>query len=86
VIVGISIGRGIGSRTVIVGFGFILFGGGSGRATGFILLHPIDIIHILCFEAKRAQCTVFATSHNFDTEAEWKSTEVLHNKGGFIPV
>jgi hypothetical protein len=86
VIVGISIGRGIGSRIVIAGFWFILFGRGSRKATGFILLHPIDIIHILCFEAKHAQHTGFATSHDFNMEAEQKTTEILHNKGGFIPV
>jgi hypothetical protein len=86
VIVGISIGRGIGSRIVIAGFWFILFGGGPRGATGFILLHPIDIICILCFEVECTQHTGFATPHDFNMEAERNSAEVLHNKGGLIPV
>jgi hypothetical protein len=40
----------------------------------------------LCFEAKHTQRTGFATSHDFNMEAEQKSAEIPCNKGGFIPV
>ena len=51
----------------------------------FVLLHPIDIICILSFEAECTQGLGFTTSHYLNTETKRKSAEVSCDKSRLIP-
>ena len=84
----VRVSIGIGIRVMIVRTGFrlvFLATGVSGAMRHFVLLHPINIICVLSFEAECTQGLGFTTSHYLDTETKRKSAEVSRDKSRLVP-